>query len=309
MDERSQKKASSLSGGEAQRTNEAARRAEFIVKFSPQIEKLIKDKFPDKNYPAVIVPRIAHYLYGAHLVSQIAHGFLFAGDYGTNILRLTQKPQFDGNGNYTGGSLDPEDLNDWPVSWRGTDSIPREIRTMGLKSPEDVPYKSNISGEFAVPIGYFAEVSEPEKGRTRVFKAPSGLFDMSVALMNMTQFDEDVDAGAHEACHSLRSYAKKKKNVHLGEYPDLGDREDIVSRSRIFKKEGGISYLAEIGEEFGNFLLWSQVIRDYLPDMWNKGYQKIFEEVIKWRREKLKRQGKNPDEVLLTLTDLLSVWE
>ncbi len=287
-------------------TRESGARAEFIARLSPRIERLIKEKFPTKNYPPVVVPRIAHYLYGAHIVSQLAHSFLFEKDYGHNIIRLSKKPQFDENGNYTGGRLNPDDLFDWPINWIDTDPRPEEIRKAGLKSPMDVPFHFGGGGEFSVPIGYFAEFVDLDKEINFVMQAAKGVFASAITIRT-TMLENDICTGIHEAGHALLDYFEIKKKLPLAKYPNLGEREDVTSRSRIFKREGAISYLAELGDEFANFLIWNQILREELPDIWARGYQKVYEEVIKWRRKKLKDRGKSPDEPIQDLTSVLTL--
>lgn len=191
---------------------------------------------------------------------------------------------------------------DWPLEVVNTEPRVKELRW--LSTPNDVPSAHTSAGKVYLPLGYFNNSRGVDKKVTLTARSKKtlGFTFPELQIRDLVLGDEDMVVGLEEGVHIVRGFLKKEKQLVM-DYPDARPKDEIKAASRIYGEQGSVTYYAEIGEEFGCFLMWSEIVERLYPELWKKGYDKLYAAVVKHRREKM------GEERIVRLSDQLEVTE
>lgn len=279
-------------------------REDFFTNFTPIIKDFVTNTFPNISYPENAHTRLAHYLYGIYLVNHLTDNLLLSRRFGANELKATEKDHFDEDDNFIWGQLDIQDLNDWPLNWYPPTSKEDKRGVFFDGGPE---YRAQAQyTKIAVPMSEF-RFGEPNATFCTTIKPKQHLLDKRISV-TATNLEDDIRTGWEEALHMIQRHAKTKHKSDKLAYRDISTKAEVDSRVKHLKKEGGITYYTELGVEFGCFLMWAELVKNYLPKLWGNGYSEAYSEVIKQRQVRLEAKGLSADPKLFTFSELIKDW-
>ncbi len=257
-------------------------RQNFFQNYREKAKKLLADEAPGWHYSQNEFEQFLAFLYGIYFFNKVVGDELMSQN-----LNDSRKDKYE-NRNWLRELQGQEkitpsvdNLEDWPLIF-----------------PLHNPHKmiAGVDPETSLIMIFPRSIQFVDPLKKRIFYPKTSLFSFLRMSYKMSPLVEWIIIGVEEAGHSYLAYIERTR-YQRSEDPEryklyhtqlIGPLKDILPRPVVEQKPQWVSdllYHAFLGDEFSSFILKSEFIRRYEPEVWNSGYVK-FDAAVRKRRKK-----------------------